>query len=254
MIDEYENEKIRGLPEDLPAGETLLWQGSPDWRSLARHMLHVNKVAMYFAALAAWSVGSTVNDGGGVGEAIVGIGRVAVIGGIGLGLLGFMAWLTARTTIYSITSDRVVMRIGVVVPMTMNLPFRSIGTAGVKHHRDGTGDIALEISSGDRIAFLHLWPHVRPWRINNPEPALRSLPDVQKVTSLLATALSVYAASHPEVQPAASKLVLFPVGRPANGRAAPVQPASAQLGTQPTANQAGAHVSDSPIPGGMAHA
>jgi Bacterial PH domain len=242
VIDEYENEKIRGLPEDLPTGETLLWQGSPDWRSLARHMVHANKVAIYFAALAVWSAVSAINEGGGASDALAGIGRVAVLGGIGLGLLCVIAWLTARTTVYSITSDRLVMRIGVVVPMTMNLPFRSIGTAGVKHHRDGTGDIALEISSGDRIAFLHLWPHVRPWRINNPEPALRSLPDVQKVTSLLATALSVYAANHPDVQPAASKLLLFPVGRPANAKA-PVQAPDTLQSEGPETHRSGGQMS-----------
>ncbi len=231
MIDEYENEKIRGLPQDLPAGETLLWQGSPDWRSLARHMVHANVAALYFAALAAWSVMSTLNDGGTAVEALTGIVRVTLIGGVGIALLCLIAWLTARTTVYSITSRRVVMRMGVVVPMTMNLPFRSIGSADVKNYKDGTGDIALGISSGDRLAFLHLWPHVRPWRINNPEPSLRSLPDLSTASAILGTALASFAADHPELKPAPSKLVLFPQGHPA------AQSATAQSARGPNAHE-----------------
>lgn len=219
MIDEYENEKIKGLPGDLPAGETLLWQGSPDWRSLARYMVHANLVAVYFAALAVWSIVVALNDGGTVLNAIAGVARVATVGCIGIGLLCLIAWLTSRTTIYSITSERIVMRMGVVVPMTLNLPYRSIGAAGVKMHRDGTGDMALEISSGDRVAFLHLWPHVRPWHVNSPQPALRSLPDATSVSALLGKALADFASRHPEVQAASSKLVLFPVGRVAGSRA-----------------------------------
>jgi Bacterial PH domain len=220
MIDEYENEKIRGLPEDLPAGEKLLWQGSPNWRSLACHMVHANKVAGYFALLALWSIASALNDGGTISAALFGVVRVTLVGSLGIGLLCLIAWLTARTTVYSITSRRIVMRMGIVLPMTMNLPFRSIGGAGVANYKDGTGDIALSIASGDRIAFLHLWPHVRPWRINNPEPALRSIPDARSVSVLLGEALMAFAASHPELKPAASKLVLFPVGRPAKNAGA----------------------------------
>ena len=226
MIDEYENEKIKGLPGDLPAGETLLWQGSPDWRSLARYMVHAKVIALYFAALAAWSIMAAFNDGGTMLNAAAGVARVTVIGSIGIGLLCLIAWLTARTTIYSITSERLVMSMGVVVPMTLNLPFRSIGAAGVKMHRDGTGDMALEVSSGDRVAFLHLWPHVRPWHVNNPQPALRSLPDPAAVSSILGKALADFALRHPEVQPATSKLVLFPVGRVAGSRTRAAQAAA----------------------------
>ena len=36
LAEEHEFEAARGLPELLPAGERVLWQGSPDWRGLAR--------------------------------------------------------------------------------------------------------------------------------------------------------------------------------------------------------------------------
>ena len=43
-----------GLPERLPEGETLLWQGRPSWRQLALRAFHVREIAIYFALLLAW--------------------------------------------------------------------------------------------------------------------------------------------------------------------------------------------------------
>jgi hypothetical protein len=50
--DDFEFEPIRGLPAMLPAGERLLWQGTPNWRGLAVRSYHVRKIAAYFAFLA----------------------------------------------------------------------------------------------------------------------------------------------------------------------------------------------------------
>ena len=50
---EHEWEAAPGLPSALPAGERVVWQGAPDWRSLAVHAFHVRKVAIYFALMLA---------------------------------------------------------------------------------------------------------------------------------------------------------------------------------------------------------
>ena len=50
---EYDFEPVRGLPEALPEGEEILWQGAPDWAGFAVHALHVRLVTAYFAVLAA---------------------------------------------------------------------------------------------------------------------------------------------------------------------------------------------------------
>ena len=55
--DDFAFEPIRGLPDHLPKGERLLWQGAPDWRLLAIQAFHVRKVAIYFALIAAWHEG-----------------------------------------------------------------------------------------------------------------------------------------------------------------------------------------------------
>ena len=48
---EHEFEAAPGLPEPLPRGERLIWQGSPDWVQLAIHAFHVRKLAIYFSAM-----------------------------------------------------------------------------------------------------------------------------------------------------------------------------------------------------------
>ena len=48
---EHEFEPQFGLPERLPAGERILWQGSPDFRALARNAFHLRKLALYFSVL-----------------------------------------------------------------------------------------------------------------------------------------------------------------------------------------------------------
>ncbi|MEL6410051.1 MAG: hypothetical protein AAFQ38_06600, partial [Pseudomonadota bacterium] len=43
-----------GLPEKLPEGETILWQGRPDGWALTRDALNLNWVLGYFALIALW--------------------------------------------------------------------------------------------------------------------------------------------------------------------------------------------------------
>ena len=53
---EHEFEPQYGLPERLPAGENILWQGSPDFVTLARRVFHIRTLALYFALLMATMV------------------------------------------------------------------------------------------------------------------------------------------------------------------------------------------------------
>ena len=39
---EHEFEAALGLPEPLPAGETILWQGAPSWTAMAKHVFVCN--------------------------------------------------------------------------------------------------------------------------------------------------------------------------------------------------------------------
>ena len=57
---EHEFEAELGLPEPLPKGERMLWQGSPEWRILARDALHTRQLSIYFAVLLGWRGASWV--------------------------------------------------------------------------------------------------------------------------------------------------------------------------------------------------
>lgn len=189
---EHEFEAAYGLPERLPAGEKLLWQGAPDWRALARDAMHIKLLAVYFAAMLLWRAGTAFVDGGGLLAALISIRFLLPLALLGLALLALFAWLVSKTSAYSITNKRVVMRVGIVLTVTFNLPFRVLTSAGLRRNADGSGDIALVLAPPDRIAYLHLWPHVRPWQIKRTQPMLRSIPDSLHVSELLVNAIAAF--------------------------------------------------------------
>jgi hypothetical protein len=179
----YVEGPIPGLPGPLPEGETLLWQGSPDWKRLALTALHLRLVALWFAALLAFALVS--------GDGLSGLGPTLVAAVLSLGLLALLAWAMARSAIYSITSKRVVMRYGVALPKCINIPFGIVESAGLRRYRDGTGDLplALRLKRGDRLGWAMLWPHARPWKLARPQPMLRAVPDAERVAAILGQAL-----------------------------------------------------------------
>ena len=176
---EHEFEAAPGLPEQLPADERLLWQGAPQWRLVALHVFHVRTLAWYFAAMmllqATYLLGEPERN---LFKPLLLSFLLSVIS---LGILSLMAWLTASTAMYTLTNKRVVMRIGIVLTLTFNLPLRMLAAASLKTNPDGSGDIALKLAGNDHIAWLNLWPHARPWVLRHPEPSLRCIADVNTV-------------------------------------------------------------------------
>jgi hypothetical protein len=199
----------------LPAGEVVLWQGAPSFRSLVRRALHLRTLGIYFAVLVAWNGIAAFL----AGESAAAAGLTVLLAtAASLAVLGFVAlagWLIARTTRYTITSRRVLMRIGVALPMTLNLPFAIVGGAGLKVHADGTGDIPLALTGSGRVAYLHLWPHARPWRVGQPEPMLRCVPEADRVAAILGHALQAAGTAKAAPEPA-----MAPVTGPALAAAA----------------------------------
>lgn len=194
MISEHDIEPVPGLPGRLPPGETMLWQGAPDWRRLAISAFHVRIVGLYFLGLSAFGL----LQGSWMGTAITLVAGAACIG---LLLLG--AWGVARTTLYTITSRRVVLRIGIALPKCINLPLSLIESADLALRPDGTGDLALTVTGTQRVGYLALWPHARPWRLAVPHPMLRGLADAQSVAATLARACGVRLNAVPVETPAA---------------------------------------------------
>lgn len=183
----------RGLPGRLPEGERLLWQGAPDWRVLARTALHVRKIAIYFAAVLAYYAASSLHGGAAPGAVALATLRFAGLALAPVALLSGYAWLICRMTTFSITTRRVVIRSGVVVQTSINLPFARIEAADLKPTGHDTGDIALRLAPGNKLAYFVLWPYARPWRMARPEPSLRALRGVAEVAQILARALAISA-------------------------------------------------------------
>ena len=198
-VGEHEHEAQRGLPQALPAGERLLWQGAPRARAVALHVFHLRALALYFTALMLWRAQAAWFDDGGWAGALRALLFAGLLGGLAIGLLATIAWLVAGTTVYTLTDRRVVMRVGVVLSITFNLPLSQLDAVRQRRFRDGSGDVVLVLANDQRIAYLHLWPHARPWRFAHPEPALRALADASAVAGLLAQALS--AKSPPALEP-----------------------------------------------------
>jgi hypothetical protein len=193
MSDDFDFEPIRGLPELPPEGERILWQGAPDMRRHAWHTFHIREVTFYFAVLVAAQPLLALLRGTPLAETLRPALWVMAAAMAGIAMLVVLAWASARSTVYTITNKRLVLRIGMALPITINLPYAVISGAGLKTWRDGTGDLPVGIQSGQRISYVILWPHARPWRLSRPEPMLRALPDAAHVADTLAGALSSHA-------------------------------------------------------------
>lgn len=186
-MNEYEYEPVPGLPEELPPGESIVWQGTPDWRALAIRAFHVRKVFCYFALLLAWFLVAQWGEGISNAGMMTGALWTLLLGAAALVILGLLAWANARSTVYTLTSERLVLRFGVALPMMINLPLEKLEAANlVTYGNAGIGDIALTLEEGQRISYAAIWPHARPWHISRVQPMLRSLPDAATVATLLA--------------------------------------------------------------------
>lgn len=206
------------LPEALPEGETILWQGRPDPASVSRRILHRRALMAYFAALALYMAATSLAGGR---TLFATASTLALVAAGALAILGFV-WLigrlVARTTRYTITDRRIVMRIGVALPLTLNVPFRIVEGAGLRAYPEGTGDIPLVIGGNGRIGYLHLFPHARPWHLRRPEPMLRCIPDAGRVAAILAQAVAASSEAASSDTVVASRASFRPSG---TGEAAP---------------------------------
>jgi hypothetical protein len=195
------------LPADIPAGERILWHGRPQWLSLARRAFRGDFVAAYFGLMTIVNVVMAAAAGS-LDDALISAVKTLAAGGLALGLLALLAWLSSRTTLYVVTSRRVTMKIGIALPIFFNLPFSSIASASLRQYADGTGEIPLALGPQAHIAYLHLWPHAKPFCLARPEPALRCVPDASGVAEILSRAL--IAASNEGQSAAASKTATSP--------------------------------------------
>ncbi|MDG0987376.1 MAG: photosynthetic complex putative assembly protein PuhB [Paracoccaceae bacterium] len=185
--DDFAFEPIRGLPERPPEGEIILWQGQPNWLRLTVESLNVWWVLGYFIFLFVWRFIS-VSDLMPIGQALLVSFPFLALAMIVTLLLMLVGYILARTTVYTITNKRVVMRIGAALTVTLNIPFTEIENAAIASSSGNFGSIAIDTKKDAKFSFLILWPHVRSWHFKKPKPSLRCIPDAPEVAEILANA------------------------------------------------------------------
>jgi hypothetical protein len=192
---EHEFEAQLGLPEQLPKDERILWQGSPNWLSLSIEVYRLRSLGIYFMLmlLLQTSYISSQSEEWSYKPLIL-TGSMVVFT---LSTIALWAWISAKTCMYTVTNKRIVMRIGVVYSLTFNFPLKKIISAHELHRSKSTSDISVTLGKADRIGWLHLWPHTRPWVVNQPEPTLRCIDDGANCARILKGA---WIAANPDVE------------------------------------------------------
>lgn len=188
---EHEFEPELGLPEKLPEGEKVLWQGSPDLKTLLLKVFHMKGLVIYFGMLLVYRVISGALDGEAQSSMLLSALQIIIFSSLGLGLISLLGYLMASTAVYTITNKRVVMRIGIVLNMTFNFPLKQIESADCGLTKDGCGDIYLKLKKGTKIAIFHLWPHSRPTKWAVPQPSIRCIKNCAEVAQILVDAWSL---------------------------------------------------------------
>jgi hypothetical protein len=178
-----------GLPDHLPEGEHLLWQGRPDWWRLAIDVYHVRKVAAYFAAFIIGQPLWRVSQGESVSEALSNVPVLLACALAACAILVAIAYASARTTRYTLTNKRALMKVGIALPAIINLPFRQIDGVSLALTGTGCGNICFKTGGDVSLAYLLLWPHAKPWHVSKTQPAFRDIPDAEAVATRLAFAL-----------------------------------------------------------------
>ncbi len=185
---DFDFEPQPGLPKALPEGETLLWQGSPDSAALAREAFKANWVLGYLLVIAVWRASIAFPDGG-FGLSVAVFLPYLALALAAYGVVRLLARAVARAAIYSITTHRVILRIGAALQVTWTIPFTKISSASLATRpMTGTGTIALELVEGQHISYLALWPHLRPGFARKVQPAFRCIPDAAQVARILSDA------------------------------------------------------------------
>lgn len=186
---DFEIERALDLAAPLPKGEHVIWLDSPDWKSFALRVFHIKALAIYFTIAIAFNILWMVANGSPTADVLVSTARLVPLSLLALALFTLVAWLMAKSTTYAITNHRVFLRIGVALSITVTVPLKTIRSADLKLYKDGTGDLPLSLTGEDRLAYLHLWPHARPWQLKDTAPMLRAVPDAKKVAEILTNIL-----------------------------------------------------------------
>jgi hypothetical protein len=221
---EHDFEPVPGLPAKLPKGERIVWQGAPDVRVVMQRLLRSGWIAAYFIIAAIWSIALSVHYGEAAGMLAARLTLIILGAAAVFGLMALYARGVAKTSLYTITNKRVIMRIGVALSATFNLPYTQILGADFREGKNGAGDIALTLKSGHGLSGAVFFPHQRGGLWRKLSPQLICLKDCRAVASMLAVQMQAHAALSVD-QTAGGDVAL--------GELYPAGPASSKVAKQP---------------------
>ena len=213
---EYEDEPVEGLPDYLPEGETMVWQGRPTVAAMARRVFFIPHLALYFGLLIAGHTVYRLMEGVSAAQVMGTFVWQAGLAATVLVLLALLARSYAASVMYTLTSERLVIRSGVALPMMVNIPIEQITAADMRVYRDGTGDIVLTPVADRKLHWVLLWPNVSVWYSRPIRPLLRGLAEPHRA----ADAFAAVASQHYQVT--AGEQVAVPVRVHTGGAAVPV--------------------------------
>jgi len=182
--------RIEGVEEALPPGETVLWQGRPDLHTLTFRVLHLRAVLFYWLLVAGGFVLASLFTDRGAGDLFADLTWLVVVGLFGAGILYGLAAVIRKSTTYVLTDRRIVIRLGVALPSVFNLPLHQVDSVDFRALGGGMGDLVFTPAGTDRVGWLFLWPHAKPWAFKDPLPAFRALPDAETVGRQVASAVA----------------------------------------------------------------
>jgi hypothetical protein len=194
----------------------MVWQGRPTVAAMARRVFFIPHLALYFGLLIAGHTVYRLMEG--VSAAQV-MGTFVWQAGLAATVLVLLAWLArsyAASVMYTLTSERLVIRSGVALPMMVNIPIEQITAADMRVYRDGTGDIVLTPIADRKLHWVLLWPNVSAWYSRPIRPLLRGLAEPHRA----ADAFAAVASQHYQVT--AGEQVAVPVRVHTGGAAVPV--------------------------------
>ncbi|MCR9270321.1 MAG: photosynthetic complex putative assembly protein PuhB [Hyphomonadaceae bacterium] len=186
-------EPVRGMPDKLPEGESILWQGRPSATALAFGAFRLRWVLGYFVVMTVFRLANLSATGAESGALTNVVSSSLMFAMVAVALILGLSYAMSRAAIFTITNHRVVLRYGAAIRKYVNVPFSKMASAQLKRKSPRIGDISFQLSGPGQPPYLHLWPFARPFKFSKPQPMMRGIKDPQEVAEILARAVHDHA-------------------------------------------------------------
>ena len=183
-------DQFKELPAPLPVGERVIWQGKPSFKGLALRSFHIREVAIYFGLLMAWKLWSNWSHGASLAEAATSVAWLVAPAVSAIAVLAGLAWLFRRAACLHHHHQAGAVSVRRGAADDHERAAEQDRQRRVENLSRWLGRYSAGALNSDRVSYVLLWPHVRPWRLRTPEPMLRALPDAALAAARLSEALT----------------------------------------------------------------